>query len=85
VLAAVVSLFARTKRIIVAAYPTATVAASLPNPRRAAGNIRSTATAATAERNEATCHPVSSVALIAAPPVEKRIAAVRIATRARNG
>ena len=40
---------------------------------------------AIAERSEATCQPVNCVALIAAPPVEKRMAAPRIASRARSG
>ena len=52
---------------------------------RAAGSIRRTATAATPERNDATCQPVSCVALIAAPPVENSMAAARIARRERNG
>jgi hypothetical protein len=85
VLAAVVSLFASTNKIIVAAYPTPTTAGIFPKPRRAAGSMRSTAIAATAERNDATCQPVRCVALIAAPPLENKIAAAKIARRARIG
>src|SRR5262245_61412503 len=55
-----------------------------PQPVRAAGSMIRTATAATAERRQATCHPVRLVALIAAPPEENRTAAPKMASRARS-
>ena len=83
--AAVVSLFARTKRIIVVAYAAPTAIARGPGIRRAAGTIARTASAAIPDRKLATCHPVRAQALIAAPPVEKSAAAARISRRERAG
>jgi hypothetical protein len=75
VLADVVSLLATTKRISVAAYATDTSAVRGRMPRRASGSIRASATAAIPDRTHATCQPVIAVALMTAPPVEKRTAA----------
>ena len=52
------------------------------HPRRAAGTSSNSATAAIADRKQATCHAVNDEALIAAPPVENSAAAARIAKRA---
>src|SRR5687768_1160305 len=76
--AAVVSFVATTKRIMLIAKASATSSTPRFHPRRVAGT---TASAAMPERNEATCQPVSAVALIATPPVEKRSAAPRSRSR----
>jgi hypothetical protein len=51
---------------------------------RAAGSMSSTASAATPDRKLATCQPVSVVALITAPPVEKSAAAAKRRTLERS-
>ena len=51
--------------------------------RRAPGIAIRITTAATAERNPATCHAVNAVALMAAPPVENRNAARNSNSRLR--
>ncbi len=80
-LAAVVSLFAWTKRMVVTAYAPPTSAARQVQARRASGTMTSTATAATAPRRPATCQPVKAHSLNAAPPVENSVAAARIRRR----
>ena len=73
-LAAVVSLLARTNRIIVVAYTAPTATTRRFQRRLAAGTRTSNVSAATPERNDATCQPVRDVALMAAPPVENSVA-----------
>src|SRR5690348_8115340 len=82
VLAAVVSWLASTKSVMQPAYATPTNAPCQVHPRRAAGVMNQSATAATPERKLAICQPVSAAALIAAPPVENRKAAPRSCKRA---
>src|ERR1041385_6078024 len=84
VFALVVSLFASTKRVRQGGYATLGTSVRQVHPRRDSGARRSTATAAMAERRQATCAPVSVVSLIAAPPVEKIIAAPTAPHRARE-
>jgi hypothetical protein len=78
----VVSFVAVTKRISVAAYGTPTTSVRQLHPRLALGTINNSAGTAIADLRLATCHPLSSVALIAAPPVEKSAAAARSWRRA---
>src|SRR5690348_8483456 len=82
VLAAVVSWLDSTKSVRQPAYATPTNAPCQVHPRRAAGVMNQSATAATPERKLAICQPVSAAALIAAPPVENRKAAPRSCNRA---
>src|SRR5690348_3799184 len=82
VLAAVVSWLDSTKSVRQPAYATPTNAPCQVHPRRAAGVMNQSATAATPERKLAICQPVSAAALIAAPPVENRKAAPRSCKRA---
>src|SRR5262245_51388897 len=84
-LAAVVSLFARTKSTIVVAYAHPTASTRGPGRRRAAGMSRNRAAAATVERKQATCHPPRWMALIAAPPEENSAAAASTSRRAERG
>src|SRR4029077_364461 len=82
VLAEVVRRLARTNRTSVAAYAAPTRKTRQVHPRRAAGMSNQSTTAATPERNPAICQPVNAAALIAAPPVENRIAASARRSRA---
>src|SRR4029450_12139887 len=52
--------------------------------RRDRGRKTSKASAAKPDRKLATCHPLSDVALMAAPPVEKRTAAANTISLART-
>src|ERR1039458_2106133 len=83
--AAVVSRFAMTNAISVAAYAAATGAMRKFQPRRGWGITASKTSAATAERKQATCQPVRDADLMAAPPVENRIAAATSSNRLRSG
>ena len=80
-----VSRFAITKAINVAAYAAATGAIRQLQPRRAWGSAASRTSAATPERKQATCQPVRVADLMAAPPVENRIAAATSSSRLRIG
>ena len=83
--AEVVSRFAIAKATDVAAYAAATGAIRQLHPRRAWGNAASRTSAATPARKQATCQPVRVAALMAAPPVENRIAAATSSSRLRIG
>src|ERR1039458_6118684 len=83
--AEVVSRFAIANAIDVAAYAAATGAIRQFQPRRAPGSTASRTTAATPARKQATCQPVRVAALMAAPPVENRIAAATSSSRLRSG
>src|SRR5439155_15421990 len=82
VFAEVVSLFASTKSVTVAAYAIPTSAARAFQPRRASGRRIRSVTAAIPDRKLATCQLVSSHALIPAPPIENVNAAARTRSRA---
>src|SRR5690348_3057500 len=84
-LAEVVRRFASTKVMRVAAYAAATGTIRHDHARRASGSTASNTAAATPERKQATCQPVRVAALMAAPPVEKRRAAVNRSRRLRRG
>ena len=78
-LAAVVSLVDVTNRVSVPAYTVAT--ASVGQPQTIRPRIhRKRAHAAIADRIEATCIPEKAAILMAAPPVENRIAAAAAAS-----
>src|SRR5688572_17606062 len=85
VLAEVVSLFASTNSTSVAAYAIATSPVRSRAPpvpsRRASGKNTQIASAATSDRNPATCQLLNAADLMAAPPVENSKAAPRICIR----
>src|SRR3954463_6177888 len=84
-LADVVSLLAKTNRIIVDAKATPIPSTRGVGRRRAPGSSTNRAAAATIERKQATCHPARWIDLMTAPPEENSAAAASTSRREARG